>query len=69
MNLSRPLLAGAGLAVVGILLFLGLWWLLGAAGASQAARLFTALCVPPLVVLGLVAVVALSRRGNAGGEG
>ncbi|MFN8377644.1 MAG: hypothetical protein U0452_03135 [Anaerolineae bacterium] len=69
MNLSRVLIAGVALAVVAVLLFLGLWWLLGVMGASQAARLFTALCVPPLVVFGMVAVVALARRGNTGEEG
>jgi hypothetical protein len=68
MNLSRVLILGVALAVVAVLLFLGLWWLLGEMGASQAARLFTALCVPPLVLLALVAGVALSRRGNTGSE-
>ncbi|MBL8145395.1 MAG: hypothetical protein JNL34_03340 [Anaerolineae bacterium] len=69
MNLSRTMLIGGALAVVAVLLFLGLWWLLGALGASQTARLFTALCVPPLVILGLVALVALTRRGQSGDAG
>ena len=69
MNLSRTMLIGGALAVVAVLLFLGLWWLLGALGSSQTARLFTALCVPPLVILGLVALVALTRRGQSGDAG
>lgn len=68
MNLSRVLILGIGLAVAAVLLFLGLWWLLGVMGMSQAARLFTALCVPPLVVAGLVAGVALVRRGSSRSE-
>ena len=69
MNLSRVLILGIALAVAAVLLFLGLWWLLGLIGASQAARLFTALCVPPLVLAGLLASVVLLRRGKSDSAG
>lgn len=69
MNLSRVLILGIGLAVAAVLLFVGLWWLLGLVGMSQSVRLFTALCVPPLVLLALLGGVALARRGNSGSEG
>lgn len=69
MNLSKALIAGLALAVLAVLLFLGLWFLLGALGASQAARLFTALCVPPAVIFGLVALTVLARRGESDSAG
>jgi len=69
MTLGRTLIAGAGLALVAVLLFLGVWWLLGEMGASQTARLFASLCVPPLVIFGMVAMVALARRGQSGDAG
>lgn len=46
--LTRGLIAGAALAVLGIVLFFVIWSSL--AGSGEVARLFTALCIPPVLI-------------------
>lgn len=58
--LSRGLIAGAVLAVLGIILFFVLWNALS--GTEQLARLFIALCVPPGIIGVIVGVYALFFR-------
>lgn len=67
MNLTRPMIAGIGLAVLAVGLFLLLWFGLGAADLPQASRLFAALCLPPVLVGGvLLAYLLLKRPGKTG---
>ncbi len=62
-SLSRAGIVGAVLGVVGILLFLGFWVVLGQAGTAQAPRLFLSLCIPPaLIGIGMLLYVLVSRR-------
>ncbi len=49
-RLTRALLAGAALAVLGITLFIALWAALGSQGVDQTARLLLSLCIPPAVI-------------------
>ena len=49
-RLLRASAVGVGLAVFGILAFVGLWVVLGNAGFPNAARLFAAMCIPPIVI-------------------
>lgn len=67
MNLTRPMMAGIGLAVLAVGLFLLLWFGLGTADLPQATRLFAALCLPPVLMGGvLLAYVLLKRPGKTG---
>ncbi|MBE2184124.1 MAG: hypothetical protein IAE89_11905 [Anaerolineae bacterium] len=52
-NYGRALIAGAFLAVLGVVIFILLWASLGGAGVANAPRLFISMCVPPAVI-GLV---------------
>jgi len=65
VNISRVALVGAGLAVLGVVLFVGLWAGLGSAGVSNAPRLFAAMCVPPLVIGVIVGGYALLRPASS----
>jgi hypothetical protein len=42
--------AGAGLAVVGIALFVGLWVILGNMEVAEFPRLILSLCIPPAIM-------------------
>lgn len=59
---SRGSLVGLALAVMGIGLFLALWFLLGSAGIADLPRLVVAICAPPAVLTLIVAVYALRAR-------
>ncbi len=61
-NLTRAGIAGALLAVFGIVLFISLWILLGAAQVASFPRLFASLCVPPAVIAGIVGAYILIKR-------
>lgn len=64
-SLSRALIAGAALAVLGIALFVALWTILGSQGADQAARLLLSLCIPPAVIAALLgAYFLLAQPGR-----
>jgi hypothetical protein len=49
-NLKPMLLGGVILAIIGILVFIGLWVLLGTLGFEQFPRLILSMCVPPAVI-------------------
>jgi hypothetical protein len=61
-TLSKAGIAGVVLAVVGIILFLVLWFGLGQIGIQQFPRLILALCVPPALMAALVGVYMLVAR-------
>ena len=64
-NLTRAGIIGAVLAVVGIGLFFALWIGMGQAGVEVVPRLFSSICVPPLIIgllVGAYALVSRSRR-------
>lgn len=66
-SLSRALIAGAALAVLGIALFIALWTILGNQGTDQAARLLLSLCIPPAVIAALLgAYFLLAQPGRKG---
>lgn len=56
----RASIIGVGVAVFGIVAFVVLWLLL--AGLDDGPRLFTAMCVPPLLIALLVGGYALVLR-------
>lgn len=58
--LSRGLIAGAVLAMLGIMLFFVLWGALS--GSGQVARLFVSLCVPPVIIGVVIGVYRLFLR-------
>jgi lipopolysaccharide export LptBFGC system permease protein LptF len=49
-HLTRATLIAAGLALVGIVVFVILWVILGNAGIENAPRLLLSLCVPPALI-------------------
>ncbi|MCA0453557.1 MAG: hypothetical protein LCI00_06255 [Chloroflexi bacterium] len=61
-NLTRAGVAGALLAVFGIVLFIVLWVLLGSAQVASLPRLFTSLCVPPAVIAAIIGAYILIKR-------
>ena len=61
-NLTRAGVAGAGLAILGIVLFVVLWVLLGSAQLASAPRLFASLCIPPAIIAGIIGVYILVKR-------
>ncbi len=64
-RIVRASVVGVGLAIFGIIAFIGLWVGLGSAGLANAPRLFASLCVPPLLIAVLVGgyvLVSRSRR-------
>ena len=52
LNLKSPMIAGAVLAMLGIVLFLVIYAAL--ANSEPIARLFIALCVPPVIIAAIV---------------
>jgi hypothetical protein len=67
-SLTRALMAGAALAVLGIALFAGLWVVLGSQGVDQAARLLLSLCIPPAIIAALLgAYFLLAQPGRKDG--
>jgi hypothetical protein len=61
--ISRMIMAGFGLAAIGIVLFLALYF--GLTGIDALPRLLLALCVPPLLLaLGLGGYLIVSGRLN-----
>jgi hypothetical protein len=57
--LLRSSAAGVGLSILGIVLFVVLW--LALSSLENAPRLFVAMCVPPLVIAGIVIVYRLAK--------
>lgn len=62
-NITWALVGGLVLAALGIGLFLLIFAVL--AEAAPATRLFTAMCVPPLVMALVVGIFVLVRRDRA----
>ena len=60
--LTRAGIAGALLAVLGIVLFIILWVMLGSAQVASLPRLFTSLCVPPAVIAAIIGAYILIKR-------
>lgn len=44
-------MAGTGLAVAAILLFMAVWFGLGSANVPNALRLVVAICIPPALLM------------------
>lgn len=61
-NLAKVGIAGAGLGVGGIILFIVLWGMLGAAELEQFPRLILSLCIPPTAIAGVLGVYMLFVR-------
>jgi lipopolysaccharide export LptBFGC system permease protein LptF len=66
-NLSKVAVAGVGLGVVGVVLFVILWVVFGQMGVASLARLVVSLCLPPLVIAGLIGVYVLLMKGRSSG--
>lgn len=62
--LSRPTLGVVGLAAFGVVLFIGLWVVLGHVGVEQFARLLVSLCIPPAAIAAMVGIYFLARPNN-----
>ncbi len=65
MNLTRTMIAGMALAALAVALFLMLWFAFGAAGMSQATRLFASLCLPPVIVGGVLIILVMANRARS----
>jgi hypothetical protein len=61
-TLRRFLVAGAVLAVGGIILFVLLWLALGGAGVAQFPRLVLSMCIPPAIIALLLGGYFLFNR-------
>jgi len=61
-NLTRASVVGVVLAVLAIVLFVILWFVLGSFKLDTMPRLFASLCIPPTVIAGLIGVYILIRR-------
>lgn len=57
---SKPLIAGAILAVVGIALFFVIY--IALANNEPVVRLFVAMCVPPAIIAAIIGVYVLVAR-------
>jgi len=63
MNLSQAGIAGVVLAVVGIVLFIGIYFGLQSLGVGDFPRLMLALCVPPaLMAVGIGAYLLATAQ-------
>jgi len=58
-NLSRAGIAGLVLGILGIVLFIVLWIVLGNAGVDQLPRLLLSLCLPPAFMAGILGAYIL----------
>lgn len=61
-NLTRAGIAGIGLAILGIVLFIVLWVVLGSAQLAAAPRLFASMCIPPAIIAGIIGVYVLIKQ-------
>jgi hypothetical protein len=60
--IKRTALAGAVLALVGIVLFVLIWFGLGNASMSQFARIVLSICIPPILMAAGMGVYFLLVR-------
>jgi len=66
-TISRIGIAGAVIGIVSILLFMGLWILLGNANVDDFPRLVISVCVPPAImtaIIGAYLLFAVTRENN-----
>ena len=63
-TLTRASIAGAGLAIGGILLFFMLWFALGAADVGPFAQLRLSLCIPPALIAAAVGLFFLRTQAR-----
>ena len=61
-NLTRASIVGIILAVLAIVLFIVLWFVLGSFKLETMPRLFASLCIPPAVLAGIMGVYILTRK-------
>jgi uncharacterized RDD family membrane protein YckC len=70
--ITRMVIAGALVGVVGIALFLGLWVLLGTIVESSFARVVLSICLPPIIlatVFGMYYLVVRPGSNPSAGSG
>lgn len=60
-NLPRIAIVGAVLAVLGIVLFIVIWVIMGNAGVQQLPRLVVSVCLPPAIIAAILGVYILVR--------
>lgn len=63
-SLMRAGIAGAGLGILGIFLFVGMWALLGTLGINSLVRMILSVCLPPFVIGGIVAIYAVANQSG-----
>ncbi len=61
-NLTRAGIAGAALALLGIILFIVLWVVLGSFKLDAMPRLFASLCIPPAIIAAIMGIYILVRK-------
>jgi hypothetical protein len=61
-NLTRAGVAGVVLALLAIVLFGVLWVVLGTFKMDAMPKLFVSLCVPPIILAGIMGVYILTRK-------
>lgn len=61
-TISRAGMAGAALGILGIVLFVLLWFGLGSLGIDNLVRMILSVCLPPVVVGSVIGVYALSKQ-------
>jgi lipopolysaccharide export LptBFGC system permease protein LptF len=64
-NLTRASIVGVILAVLAIVLFIVLWFVLGSFKLDTMPRLFVSLCIPPTVLAALIGAYILIKRPKA----
>ncbi len=62
--MSRTTLSVVGLAVLGMVLFIGLWVMLGNVGVAQFVQLIVSLCIPPAAIAAIVGIYFLVCPNN-----
>lgn len=68
--ISRAGIAGFGLSLFGIGLFVLIWVLMGEAGANNFTRVVLSVCVPPALMAAMVGVyMLLVRPANGSDQG
>ena len=60
-NLPRIAIIGAVLAVLGVVLFIVIWVMMGNAGVEQLPRLVVSICLPPAIIAAILGAYVLMR--------
>ncbi len=64
-NMTRILIAGMLLAVVGVGSFVLIWGMMGSAGVANLPRLLVSMCIPPAIIALIMGVYILVTRSKA----